>query len=296
MWEGPDPVPRETLLSNIANKKGLCCLLTDRIDQEVLDAGTDLKVISTMSVGFDHLDLPAIRAKNIRIGYTPGVLKDATAELTMCLILATGRRLMEASKEAATGGWSSWSPFWMCGMGLLGKTVGVVGAGAVGSEVMRRVKPFRPKDLLYVNRTPRPDLEEELGAKQVELDELLATSDYVVACTSLNSDTQEMFNEEAFSKMKKTAIFVNSARGGVVDQDALIKALENETIGAAGLDVTTPEPLPLSSPLFKMKNCVILPHIGSATYTTRYAMAMLAVENLICGLKGEEMPEELKAK
>lgn len=290
MWTGPDPVPRNVLLQNIQNKDGLLCLLTDKIDKEVLDkAGPNLKVISTMSVGFDHLSIVDIKTRNIKIGYTPDILTDATAELTVGLLLSTSRRLIEASNEAKNGGWSSWAPYWMCGPGLSGSTVGIVGFGRIGQKVMGLLKPFNVAKFLYTSRNPK----DVIDAKHVTLDSLLTDSDFVIATCALTAETKEMFNDEAFKKMKKTAVFINSSRGGVVDQDALVRALKSNEIFAAGLDVTTPEPLPTSHELFNLKNCVVLPHIGSASLETRKNMADMAVRNLIAGLKGEKMPAEL---
>lgn len=270
-------------------------MLTDHIDKEVLDkAGPNLKVIATMSVGYDHLDLNEIKKRNIKIGYTPNVLTDATAELTVALLLATSRRLLEANEEARNGQWKAWSPFWMCGPGLNGSTVGIVGFGRIGQEVAKRLKPFNVKKLIYHNRSEKAKEAKEIGATRVNFDELLAESDFVIATCALTPNTKEMFNDCAFKKMKPTAVFINTSRGGVVHQESLVRALTEKTIWGAGLDVMIPEPLPVDDPLFKLKNCVILPHIGSATIETRSTMAMLTAMNVIAGLKGEDMPAELK--
>lgn len=293
-WSGPGPVPRSELLKNIANKKALFCLLTDKIDAEILDtAGKDLKIIATMSVGFDHLDVNEIKKRGIKIAYTPDVLTDATAELAVALLLATSRRLIEASEEARTGGWSAWSPFWMCGPGLQNSTVGIVGFGRIGQEIAKRLKAFKPKRIIYFNRSEKPTEAREIGAERVTFDELLAQSDFVSVSCALTPETKEIFNESAFKKMKPSAIFVNTSRGGVVDQDALIKALQEKTIWGAGLDVMTPEPLPLDNPLFKLKNCVIIPHIGSACIETRNEMAVLCANNIIAALQGKPLLSEL---
>lgn len=273
--------------------EGLFCLLSDRIDGEIIDKAKKLKVIGTMSVGYDHLALDNIKKRNIRIGYTPDILTDSTAELTMALLLATSRRLLESSQEARTGGWKAWSPFWMCGPGLGGSTVGIVGFGRIGQEVAKRIKPFNVKEIIYFNRSERAEAT-EIGAKRVNFDTLLTQSDFIIVTCSLVPETKELFNEDAFNKMKKTVVFINTSRGGVIKQDALVNALKNKTIWAAGLDVMTPEPLPLDHELFKLKNCVILPHIGSACIETREQMAILTANNIINGLKGDEMPAELK--
>ncbi|KAJ3645201.1 hypothetical protein Zmor_022880 [Zophobas morio] len=292
-WPGPDPVPRSELLKNIAHKDALLCMLTDKIDAEVLQCAKQLKVIATMSVGYDHLDLKEIKKHEIKVGYTPGILTHATAELTVALLLATSRRLFEANAAARNGGWQAWSPFWMTGPGLEGATVGIAGFGRIGQEVAKRLIPFQIKKLIYFNRSQKPEAESTMGAVRVTFDELLQQSDFLVVCCALTSDTVGMFDKAAFHKMKKTAIFVNTSRGGLVDQDELVKALQEERIAGAGLDVMTPEPLPLDHPLFKLKNCVIMPHIASAAVQTRAGMAMLSVENIVAGLKGEKMPSEL---
>ncbi|XP_022823130.1 glyoxylate reductase/hydroxypyruvate reductase [Spodoptera litura] len=293
MSSHPSTMPREELLKAIAGVSGIFCSLTDRIDREVLDAaGPDLKVIGTISVGHDHIDLAECKKRGVRIGYTPDVLTDATAELTMALLLSTSRRLPEAQHEARSGGWKSWAPTWMTGPGLAGSTVGIAGFGRIGQAVARRVKAFNTKQILYFNRSERPEAQ-ETGAIKVTFDELLTQSDFIICCAALVPETKEMFNKAAFEKMKKTAVLVNTSRGGTVDQDALIEALQNNTIRAAGLDVTTPEPLPLDNPLLKLPNCVVLPHIGSAAIETRNTMSELTANNILKALKGEPMPAEL---
>lgn len=270
-------------------------MLTDRIDSKVLDtAGDNLKIVATMSVGYDHLDVSEIKKRGIKISYTPDVLTDATAELAVALLLATSRRLLEASKEALTGGWQAWSPFWMCGPGLKNSTVGIVGFGRIGQEIAKRLKPFNPKQIIYFNRSEKPREAQEIGAERVSFDELLQHSDFISVSCSLTPETKEMFNEQAFKKMKPSAVFINTSRGGVVDQDALVKALQEKTIWGAGLDVMTPEPLPLDHELFNLKNCVILPHIGSASIETRNEMAILTAKNIIAAIKGEPLLTELK--
>ncbi|XP_053610873.1 glyoxylate reductase/hydroxypyruvate reductase [Plodia interpunctella] len=294
MWNKPSPVSREDFLKNVAGSEGIYCSLTDKIDKELLDAaGPTLKVVATISVGYDHIDVQECKKRGIRIGYTPDVLTDATAELTLALLLCTSRRLPEAIHEAKSGGWVSWAPTWMTGPGLADATVGIVGFGRIGQAVARRVKSFNTAKILYFNRSERPEAK-ELGAIKVTFDEILAQSDFIICCAALVPETKELFNKAAFEKMKKTAVFINTSRGGTVDQNALIEALKNNTIRAAGLDVTTPEPLPLDSPLFKLKNCVVLPHIGSASIEARNIMSDLTARNILAALKGTEMPAELK--
>ncbi|XP_032410461.1 LOW QUALITY PROTEIN: glyoxylate reductase/hydroxypyruvate reductase [Xiphophorus hellerii] len=293
-WDSDEPVPRAELLKGVQGAHGLLCLLSDKIDAEVLDAaGPNLKVISTMSVGFDHLALDEIKKRGIRIGYTPDVLTDATAELTVALLLATARRLPEGVEEVKTGGWSSWKPLWLCGYGLSGSTVGVIGLGRIGMAIARRLLPFGVKRLLYTGRTAKAHAA-EVNGEFVPLDTLVSESDFIVVSCSLTPETQGLCDEAFFSKMKKTAVFINSSRGAVVNQEDLYEALKSGQIAAAGLDVTTPEPLPTNHPLLTLKNCVVLPHIGSATYSTRGVMSALTVQNLLGGLQGLDMPSELR--
>ncbi|XP_077331490.1 glyoxylate reductase/hydroxypyruvate reductase isoform X2 [Lithobates pipiens] len=259
-WDSDDPVPRAELLKGVAGAHGLLCLLSEKIDQEVLDtAGPNLKVISTLSVGFDHLTINEIKKRGIRVGYTPDVLTEATAELSVALLLATCRRLPEAIQEVKSGGWKSWSPTWMCGYGLSNSTVGIIGLGRI-----------------------------------VSCEKLTVDSDFVIVSCSLTPETEGLCNKDFFQRMKKSSVFINISRGSAVNQEDLYQALVSGQIAAAGLDVTTPEPLPTTHPLLSLKNCVILPHIGSATYSTRNTMSVLAVNNLLRGLAGQEMPSELQ--
>ncbi|XP_054890671.1 glyoxylate reductase/hydroxypyruvate reductase [Poeciliopsis prolifica] len=293
-WDSDEPVPRAELLKAVQGAHGLLCLLSDKIDAEVLDAaGPNLKVISTMSVGFDHLALDEIKKRGIRVGYTPDVLTDATAELTVALLLATARRLPEGVEEVKNGGWSSWKPLWLCGYGLSGSTVGVIGLGRIGMAIAKRLLSFGVKRLLYTGRTAKAHAA-EVNGEFVPLDTLVSESDFVVVSCSLTPETQGLCDKAFFSKMKKTAVFINSSRGAVVNQEDLHEALKSGQIAAAGLDVTTPEPLPTNHPLLTLKNCVVLPHIGSATYSTRGVMSALTAQNLLGGLQDSDMPSELR--
>uniref|UniRef100_A0A7G3ADH2 Glyoxylate reductase/hydroxypyruvate reductase n=1 Tax=Lutzomyia longipalpis TaxID=7200 RepID=A0A7G3ADH2_LUTLO len=293
-WNQACPVPRDELLKNVGGKDGIFCALTEKIDVELLDqAGPNLKVVSTISVGYDHIDVAECKKRGIRVGYTPDVLTDATAELTMALLLATGRRLLEANKEVYNGGWQAWEPAWMCGPGIKGSTVGLVGFGRIAQEVAQRLVPFKPSNILYHSRTNHPYEAEKVGAERVSLDELLMRSDYVIVLCALTAETHHIIDAEALAKMRPTAILINTSRGGCVDQDALFDALQSGQIRAAGLDVTTPEPLPLNSPLLTLRNIVLLPHIGSADITTRQEMSRVTACNILAGLKGIKMISEL---
>ncbi|GIY06223.1 hypothetical protein CDAR_532341 [Caerostris darwini] len=293
VWEKPSPIPREELLKLVQGKNGLYCLITEKINAELLDAaGPNLKAIGTMSVGHDHIDLEECKKRGIVVGNTPDVLTDATAELTIALLLATSRRLMEATKEITNGGWGNcaWGPLWMCGTSLSGSTIGIVGLGRIGFGVAERLKAFKVKNILYSGNKPKIEATEKLNAKLVSFEELLKQSDFVIVCAALNSSTRGIFNMEAFTKMKRSAIFINTSRGGIVQQEDLYKALTTGIIKAAGLDVMDPEPLPTDDKLTKLPNCVLLPHIGSATVETRTTMALLTAKNILAGLDGKPLP------
>lgn len=294
LWDSDEAVPRAELLKKVKGVDALLCVLTEKIDAEVLDAaGPNLKVVSTMSVGFDHLSLEELKKRGIRVGYTPEVLTDAVAELTVALLLATSRRLIEATHEAKTGGWGTWRTLWLCGHELANSTVGILGLGRIGVAIAERLAPFKVKKFIYTDVEPRPELAAAINAEYVSMDELAQRSDFLAACCALTPETKDICNMKLFSKMKKSAIFINTSRGGVVHQGDLYDALASGQIAGAGLDVTVPEPLPTDHPLFTLKNCVILPHIASASYSTRNEMSSLAANNLLLGLRGKPMIKEL---
>ncbi|MEX1021241.1 MAG: D-glycerate dehydrogenase [Litorilinea sp.] len=290
LWDSDDSIPRATLLDWVQGSDGILCLLTEAINAELLEAaGPQLRVVSTMSVGFDHIDMEACRARGVQVGNTPGVLTETTADLTIALLLATARRLTEAHDAVRNGEWSTWQPEWMAGYDVYGSTVGIIGLGRIGMAFARRLAGFNCR-LLYTNPTPAPGRAAEVGALYVEMDELLATSDFISIHCQLSPETRDLFNPDAFAKMKKSAILINTSRGGVVDQDALYTALTTGEIAGAGLDVTTPEPLLADHPLVALPNCLILPHIGSASHATRTKMALLAAQNLVAGVAGNSLP------
>lgn len=294
VWESADAVmPRDELLRRVKGVHAILCMLTDKIDAELVEvAGDQLEVVSTMSVGFDHVDTKLLKERNIKLGYTPDVLTDSVADTAIALMLAASRRIPEAIRAAKTGEWGTWAPYWMTGQDLSHATVGIIGLGAIGAEVARRLAGFHC-NVLYSGRTRKESIEQELGLKYVTQDELLKQSDFISVHSALTPETTGLCNREFFAKMKSTATFVNTSRGGLVDQDALYDALNQGTIYSAGLDVTTPEPLPLDSPLFGLKNCVILPHIGSASIRTREAMTQIAVVNTLQALQGDKMKYEV---
>jgi len=295
LWDSDEPIPRATLLDWVKGIDGLYCLLTERIDDELLDAaGPSLKVVSTISVGYDHIDVAACTRRGVKVGNTPGVLTDTTADLALALMLATARRLPESIDAIRRGEWTTWKPEWMAGYDLYGSTVGIIGFGRIGFAVAKRLRGFDCR-ILYHDPFPNAALADQVGAQPVDMDTLLAESDFVTLHTALTPETQRFFNADLFRKMKPTAILVNTSRGGTVDQDALYDALVNGTIAGAGLDVATPEPLPLDHPLLQLPNCVILPHIASASYATRGKMSLLAAENVIAGVEGRPLPNGVTA-
>lgn len=283
------------MLNGIVGKDALFCTLTDKIDAEVIDrAGPNLKVIATMSVGYEHIDLNECKKRNIRVGYTPEVLTDAVADLTIALLLATTRRLIEASEEVRNGGWKSWEPMYMCGPAIRGTTIGIVGFGRIAQEVAKRLIPFRPRRIIYTNQSNSREKEaKEIGAERVNIEQLFSTSDVIIVLCALTPETTHLINAKTLATMKKTAVLINCSRGPCVDQNALYDALRSNKIRAAGLDVTTPEPLPTNSPLLTLKNCVIIPHIGSAEIETRQEMCRITALNLLGALKNTEMIYEL---
>ncbi len=276
------------LRQNLTRAAGIFCLLDDPIPESIVNNAPHLRVISTMAVGVDNIDLDACTRRGIPVGHTPGVLTDGTADLTLALLLSVSRQLTKASGDAQKGRWSSWNPTGWLGTDFNGARAGILGMGKIGSAVARRLAAFGCQ-ILFTNRSPKPELEKELNAKQVDLDTLLRESDFLCLHTSLNEETDGLINKEAFQKMKPSAVLVNAARGQVVDTDALLQALEDGQIRAAGLDVTDPEPLPPDHPLYQLDNCLITPHIGSATFGTRQKMADIALRNLSNGIQGKKL-------
>jgi glyoxylate reductase len=289
IWPDLLPPPADTLRAKIRDCVGLISLLTDRIDGPLLDAAPNLKVVSNFAVGFNNIDLAAATKRGVRVGNTPGVLTDATADIAITLMLAAARRLGESTQDAREGRWLTWDPLGWLGQDLAKKTVGVVGMGRIGSNFARKLHFGWGMRVLYSDVNQNASVESELGAKRVDLDTLLRESDFVSVHVDLNPQTKGLFSKDQFAKMKPTAVFINTARGPIVDQIALASALRNKTIFAAGLDVTDPEPLPKDHELLHLPNCIVAPHIASATVHTRNEMARICAENLIAGLTGKPM-------
>lgn len=290
VWHERQPPAYEVLLEKVKSIDGLLCLLTDKIDQQLIQAAINIRVISQMAVGYDNIDISAATARKIPVGNTPGVLTDATADLTWALLMASARRIVEADKFTRALRWQTWEPDLLLGADITGATLGVVGFGRIGQAVARRANGFDMR-IIYtsINRCDT-ELENKLNVQFVSFETLLKQSDFVTIHTPLTSDTYHLFGKAQFEMMKRSAILINTARGAIVKQDELYDALVNKQIAGAAIDVTDPEPIASDSPLLNLDNLVIAPHIGSASYKTRKRMADMAIENLIAGLKGERLP------
>ncbi len=291
IWPDELPPPYEVLLERVKGIDGLLSMVTDRIDARLMDAaGSSLKVISQYAVGYDNIDVVAATARGIPVGHTPGVLTEATADMAWALILAAARRVVEGHMYVKAGRWKTWHPTLLLGMSVYGATLGIVGFGRIGQAVARRARGFDMRVLAYT-RSPSPEVAQNLGVELVnDLETLLREADIVSLHVPLTGETRHMIGERELNLMKPTAILVNTARGPVVDPDALYRALKEKHIAYAALDVTEPEPLPADSPLLTLDNIVVTPHLGSATVQARTAMAEIAARNLIAGLRGEHLP------
>ncbi|MBD1913868.1 MULTISPECIES: D-glycerate dehydrogenase [unclassified Leptolyngbya] len=290
VWPERTPPPYDVLLEKVKTIDGLLCLLTDRVDPPLLEQAPTLKVISQMAVGYDNINVPAVTARNIPIGNTPGVLTDATADLTWALLMAAARRVVEGDRFTRAGQWQTWEPDLLLGPNVAGATLGILGLGRIGQAVARRARGFDMR-ILYANQRQAPsEVEQALGVEFVPFDRLLQESDFVTIHTPLTPQTNQLFSDPQFEQMKRTAILINTARGSIVNQEALHRALTQELIAGAALDVTDPEPIPPDSPLLLLQNLIITPHIGSASQQTREKMANMAIANLIAGLKGDRLP------
>jgi glyoxylate reductase len=295
VWEGELPPPREVLLEKVRNAEGLLSLLTDKVDAELMDKAPKLKVVSNCAVGFDNIDVPEATKRGIIVGNTPGVLTDTTADFAFTLIMAAARRVVEGDKQVRAGAWKTWGPMILLGQDIHGATLGIIGLGRIGATVARRAKGFGMR-LLYYDVIRQKKLEGKLGIKYLELDKLLAESDFITIHTNLTAETHHLIGAKQFEKMKKTCVLVNTSRGPIVDNMALYDALRNGKIGFAALDVTEPEPLPANHPLLTLDKVIVTPHIASASVVTRTKMGLIAAENLIAGLKGKMPPNPVNAE
>jgi len=289
IWTEPLPPPADVLRRKVSECEGLLSLLTERIDGALMDAAPRLRVISNYAVGFNNVDIPAATARGIAVGNTPGVLTDATADMAFALLISASRRIVESEKYSVAGEWKTWEPLGHIGQDLVGRTVGIVGMGRIGYAMASRCHGGWNMRVLYHDQRANEQAERELRAERVAFDRLLAESDFISVHADLNDGTRGMFNAAAFAKMKPTTVFVNTARGPLVVEADLAAALAKGTIFAAGLDVTDPEPPLAGNPLVGLRNCIVAPHIASATVSSRNAMAEIAADNLIAGLRGETL-------
>jgi len=291
IWDHELPPPRPDLLREIEGCEGVLTLLTDRVDDEFLDrAGPQLKVVSNFAVGFDNIDVPACTKRGIPVGNTPGVLTETTADLAWALLMAAARRLVEGDRYVRDGQWKTWGPMLLMGPDVHGATLGIVGFGRIGQAVARRARGFGMRILYHDPRRASPAVEAEYGAEFRTLEGILPESDFLTLHVDLRPETRGLISAERLRWMKPTAILVNTSRGPVVDSMALAEALKTGQIAAAALDVTDPEPIPVDHPLVGLDNCLIVPHIASASRATRGKMAAMAAANLLAGLRGERLP------
>jgi len=288
MWSEENvPVPRDVLLGEIEEVDGLICLLTEKIDEEVLSKAKQLKVISNIAVGYNNIDIQTATEKGIIVTNTPGVLTETTADLTFALLMAAARRVVEGSDYLRSGEWGAWSLMQMTGQDIYGATLGIIGLGRIGEALVKRAHGF-DMNVLYHNRTRKMETEEQLGIHYREMEDLLQQSDFVCLLLPYSPEVHHLIGKEELSLMKKDAILINTARGGIVDEEALYHSLKNGEIWGAGLDVFEKEPVSLDHPLLSLPNVVTLPHIGSASVKTRMKMAHLASDNMLSVLTGGE--------
>ena len=291
LWDEKQPPPREIILDRVKGKQGIFSLLTDTIDAQVMDAaGADLKVISNCAVGYDNIDVFEATSRRIPVGNTPDVLTDTTADFAFALMMAAGRRIVEGDRFARAGKWKTWGLTTLLGVDISGSTLGIIGFGRIGRRVAKRARGFDMRVLYYDPLCEDDPYAAEIGLHCVNYETLLRESDFISLHTPLNDETYHMINTETLSKMKPTAILINTARGPVVDSEALYQALKSGVIQAAALDVTDPEPIPADHPLLSLDNIVITPHIASASFDTRNKMVQMAIDNLLAGLRGERLP------
>jgi glyoxylate reductase len=291
IWPDDLPPPRDALLDAVEGCDGVLTLLTDRVDDEFLDrAGPQLKVVSNFAVGFDNIDVAACTRRGVAVGNTPGVLTETTADLAFALMMAAARRLAEGDRYVREGHWKTWGPMLLMGPDVHGATLGIVGFGRIGQAVARRAKGFGMRILYHDPRRVSPAVEAEHGAEFRTLEGILPESDFLTLHVDLRPETRGLINAERLGWMKPTAILVNTSRGPVVDSLALADALRSGQIAAAALDVTDPEPIPVDHPLVGLDNCLIVPHIASASRATRGKMAEMAAANLLAGVRGKRLP------
>ncbi|MFN7036660.1 MAG: 2-hydroxyacid dehydrogenase [Bellilinea sp.] len=288
IWPAENPPPPEVILEKVQRADGLLTMLTDSLTAAIIDNAPRLKVISQMAVGFDNIDIEAATRRGIPVGHTPGVLTETTADFAWALLMAAARRVAEADREVHQGIWRPWGPDVLTGVDVHGATLGIIGFGRIGKAVARRAIGFSMK-VLYNDPERDEAAEQELGVEYRDLDRLLQESDFISLHTYYTPQLHHLINRLRFEQMKDGAIFINTARGGLVDHQALQWALESKKLAAAALDVFEPEPIPPDHPLLHFPNLIITPHIASASARTRQKMALIAADNLIAGLRGEKL-------
>jgi glyoxylate reductase len=289
LWPEELPPPREVLLAEAREAEGLLTLLTDRVDQELLSQAPRLRAVSNMAVGFDNIDVPACTARRIPVGNTPSVLTDTTADFAFALLMAAARRVVEADAFVRAGKWKTWDPGLLLGVDVHGATISIAGMGQIGQAVARRAHGFAMR-ILYTDEIPRPEIEAATGARRVDKAMLIREADFLTLHVPLTPDTRHFIGAAELAAMKSTAWLINTSRGPVVDQRALVEALRAGRPGGAALDVTDPEPVAMDDPLLSLPNLIIAPHIASGSLATRSKMADMAVDNLLAGLEGRRPP------
>ncbi len=287
VWPEETPPPPDSLAAKLAAADAALTMVVDRISPEMLDAAPNLRIVANMAVGYDNIDPAEAAKRNVHVTNTPGVLAETTADMAFALLMAAARNVVASDRDTRAGGWKTWSPTAFLGADVFRATLGIVGLGEIGEAVARRARGFDMR-ILYTSRTRKPDAESRSGCEYLALDELLRQSDFVSIHTPLTTETRGFIGAREFGLMKQSAILVNTARGQVVDQAALIEAVRAGTIAGAALDVTDPEPLPLDNPLYSFPTVIITPHIASASFATRSKMADMAAANIIEVLAGRE--------
>ncbi len=290
VWPEERPIPPSLLSEKIVEVEGLLCLLTDRVDAAVLARAPALRVVSTMAVGFDHIDIGACSERGIPVGNTPGVLTETTADFAFALLMTAARRVAEGANYVKAGLWTTWSPTGLLGQDIFGATLGLVGFGRIGQAVARRAQGFGMRVLVSHSRPLSLDVQQAHQVEQVSFETVVRESDFLSLHVPLTPATHHLIHRDVLNDMQRTAVLINTARGPVVETEALYHALREGQIAGAALDVTDPEPLPPAHPLLSLKNCVVVPHMASASVATRHRMAVMAAENLCAGLRQHRLP------
>jgi glyoxylate reductase len=289
IWDSDDVVPRDVFLKAISDKDAVLCLLTDKVDAETMDVAKSVKIFANMAVGFDNIDVEECTKRGVMASNTPGVLTDTTADFAFTLLMSAARRIREGHEFIQAGKWETWGPLLLMGQDIHHATLGLIGLGRIGTEMARRGQGFSMR-VIYNDVVRREDLEQELGLEYADFDTVLRESDFVSMHVPYMPATHHLISTEQLAMMKQSAVLINTARGPIVDPQALYTALKSGEIWAAGLDVTDPEPIPMDDPLLTLDNCLIAPHIASASFNTRSDMSELAANNILAALSGERPP------